>query len=321
MMKKIHWKQGDGGAFNKVVDNMKRIMGQHTDSNIVATCSANGKSLNNFPGKKKVWFGAWNLEEMTIERAKTLENPDLIVGISKFCADVFKKHIDNVCVGQLGVNTNLYVPKLELKSSKFRFFSTCWADCYGKDILLEAWKKAFEFMDAELLIKSHREKPFNAGEIRSFEEIEGVKIHKPTGWRLSEHQLVDLYNTASCFVYPVPSIGSSLTVLENMSCGIPPIIANFSAPPEFVDDEVGFLVECDIVPVDCEKAEVYGPFVREPKWGRAKIDKLAETMIFAYNHRELLAKKSAAAREKVVRELTWECAAQKFSNLIEEHLR
>lgn len=321
-MIKVHWKQGDGGAFNKVVDNMKGVMGQYPESNIVATCSANGRSLDSFPDKKKVWFGAWNLEEMTVERAKTLKHPNLIIGISKFCADVFKKHADNVYAGQLGVNIDLYIPKPELKSTKFRFLSTCWADCYGRDILLEAWKKAFEFMSgAELVIKSHKGIPFNAEEIRSFEDIDGVKVHQPTGWQLSEQQLVDLYNTASCFVYPVPSIGSSLTVLENMSCGIPPIITNFSAPPEFVDDEVGFLVECDIVPVDCKKAEVYGPFVREPKWGKARVEELVEKMIFAYNHRELLEKKGVAARKKVVNELTWRHAAQKFSNLIEEHLR
>lgn len=63
--------------------------------------------------------------------------------------------------------------------------------------------------------------------------------------RLTDDELVQLYNTAELFVYPSIFEGFGLPVLEAMQCGLPIVSSNTSSIPEIVSDPVTrtFLVE------------------------------------------------------------------------------
>ena len=62
----------------------------------------------------------------------------------------------------------------------------------------------------------------------------------PVG-RVTDHQLVALYGSATCLVFPSLYEGFGLPVLEAMSCGAPVIAANTTSTPEVVGD-AGILV-------------------------------------------------------------------------------
>jgi glycosyltransferase involved in cell wall biosynthesis len=63
--------------------------------------------------------------------------------------------------------------------------------------------------------------------------------------RLTDDELVQLYNMAELFVYPSIFEGFGLPVLEAMQCGLPVVASNTSSIPEIVSDPVSrtFLAE------------------------------------------------------------------------------
>lgn len=70
----------------------------------------------------------------------------------------------------------------------------------------------------------------------------GDRIHV-TGY-VSDAQLIDLYRTAACFVFPSRYEGFGLPPLEAMACGAPVISSNRTSLPEVVGD-AGILVDPD----------------------------------------------------------------------------
>jgi glycosyltransferase involved in cell wall biosynthesis len=55
--------------------------------------------------------------------------------------------------------------------------------------------------------------------------------------RLSDMELLQMYNMAELFVYPSVFEGFGLPVLEAMQCGLPVIASNSSSIPELIDDK------------------------------------------------------------------------------------
>ena len=313
-MKKVHWKSTGGGAFEKVVRNMNRVMGTDSSCRIIATCSGNPRRLNEYTEGKKVWFAAVNYDQLRREVIEELKHVDLIVGISIFCAKTIQKYVPNVRAGHLGVDTKIYYPAPLKSSAKFRFLTTACNESYGRSIMEKAWKLAVDKMPfAELIVKDH-DGMLREG-IERFEALPRCKVIEPTGWHLSETGLCKLYNSAECLVYPVPSIGSSLTALESMACGVPVIAPNYSALPEIVDNDCGWLID-----VDEEEAVVEGNYQVCPKRGMAKVDQLAEAMLDAYNNVDKTRRRGGQAWDRIRNSYTWEHAAERFSTIVEGNL-
>ncbi|MBU4450730.1 MAG: glycosyltransferase family 4 protein, partial [Actinobacteria bacterium] len=106
--------------------------------------------------------------------------------------------------------------------------------------------------------------------------------------RLTDDELVQLYNMAELFVYPSIFEGFGLPVLEAMQCGLPIVASNTSSIPEIVSDPVTgtFLVE-----------------VNNDREFSAKIK-----LILSDSHlREELSEKSAANATK----FSWDSTAEK----------
>ena len=116
--------------------------------------------------------------------------------------------------------------------------------------------------------------------------------------RLTDDELVQIYNMAELFVYPSIFEGFGLPVLEAMKCGLPVVASNTSSIPEIVCDPVTrtFLVE---VNNDREFSE--------------KIK-----LILSDSHlREELSKKSAANAAKFSWDLTAEKTFSTYLKVIE----
>ncbi len=66
-----------------------------------------------------------------------------------------------------------------------------------------------------------------------------------TGY-VSEAELIHLYQTARCFVYPSMYEGFGLPVLEAMACGCPVITSNTSSMPEVAGDAALLVDPCEV---------------------------------------------------------------------------
>jgi glycosyltransferase involved in cell wall biosynthesis len=73
-------------------------------------------------------------------------------------------------------------------------------------------------------------------------ESSGLEHHVRQMSRVSEEELVGLYNVADVFVLPSLYEGFGLPVLEAMACGTPVVAANAASLPEVVGD-AGLLVD------------------------------------------------------------------------------
>jgi glycosyltransferase involved in cell wall biosynthesis len=106
--------------------------------------------------------------------------------------------------------------------------------------------------------------------------------------RLSDNDLVELYQAADLFIDPSLYEGFGLQVVEAMSCGVPVITSNVTSLPEIVgdagiilspDDIEGFASALVIVSTDaglrsamCQKSLVRAKFF---SWDKAALDTLA----------------------------------------------
>lgn len=86
-----------------------------------------------------------------------------------------------------------------------------------------------------------------------FEQVEQLGLSQDISFlgRLSNDDLLQLYNAAAVFVHPALYEGFGLTPLEAMACGTPVIVSNVSSLPEVVGD-AGLLVD----PEDAEHMAV-----------------------------------------------------------------
>lgn len=315
-MIKLHWTAGDGGAYGKVVRNMIRETNQHAVEDADAVIHmGHPVRLNNYKGKKKIWFAAEDFDQIDISRAGAiLLVPDYTIAISEFSKRAIAQHTDKVDAVHMGVDTDLYKPMKEMRGKTFRFITTATEECYGKTYMEESWIMASNKMDrVELLIKDHSEKGLTEVEMDEIEaRLPCSLVSRPSGWKLTQNELTKLYNTADCLFYPVPSIASSLTVLECMACEVPAIVPNYAALPEIVDGNTGYLAPVEII--DADRA---GNYLKQPKRAHMLIKDLRSGIVHAYNNRAEVIEKGKKARKKVVENFTWKHVADKFMKIIE----
>jgi glycosyltransferase involved in cell wall biosynthesis len=102
--------------------------------------------------------------------------------------------------------------------------------------------------------------------------------------------LIDYYRAADIFVLPSFSESFSLTLVEAMSCGVPPVVTNVGGPSEIVEDHYNGL----LIPPGSTR-------------------ELADAIIFLLDNPAQRAKMGNAARETIEKKFSWSTAANMTS--------
>ena len=124
------------------------------------------------------------------------------------------------------------------------------------------------------------------------------------------NQLVNIYNQADVFVMPTRAEAYGIPVNEASACGIPTICTNFGGQIDFVDNEIGWLVDYDLTEV---KHEILYEGI---SWATPKIDDLRSKMRYAYENKEEVKIKGEKAREKV-KGWTWDITAKRIIDVLD----
>jgi glycosyltransferase involved in cell wall biosynthesis len=61
--------------------------------------------------------------------------------------------------------------------------------------------------------------------------------------QISKEEIADSFNSSSFFVFPSLHESFGLVIAEAMACGLPVIVGDDTAPPEFVDDNCGLKID------------------------------------------------------------------------------
>jgi len=305
-----------------------------------------------YPGKINVLFTMWEFLELPNSYIKALDRADVIIVPSRFCKEVFRKYTDKpIYVCFEGVEASEYqhhqrkLPNVGA-GEKFRFL---WVGApnprKGYPLILEAVKVFQGVKDVEIYIKTTVQKTtwldFIKTTWRKRKEIMTQnkarlswarilrRMPKPLlanrltvmgpekniifdTRHLSKKELIDLYNSAHCFLLPTFGEGWGLTLCEAMATGCPSIATAVTGCADFFDDAVGYplaygMQEQELQNYKC-KATGYVPSPRD----------LVDKMVYVCNHYPEALKKGKKASERILTKFTWDQAARRLREIIVE---
>jgi len=183
----------------------------------------------------------------------------------------------------------------------------------GVDILLESYSRAFTPEDDVcLVIKDLGVNTLYKGQtaqdlIREYQGKKGTPEILYLEEEFGDDQMARLYRACDVFVSAYRGEGFSLPTLEAMSSGLPVIVTRGGATDDFVDEEVGWLIEAEKSAVG---KKVYGhmldkeAFLLEPSKKH-----LEEIMRVAYSSPSEIFRKGVQGALRVRRHWTWKHSA------------
>lgn len=192
----------------------------------------------------------------------------------------------------------------QIKAKGFRFLHV--SSCFprkGVDLLLDAYELAFTSNDDVTLIIKTFENPHN--EIHQL--LDERKAQNPRFPNvliivgdLSDSELKALYQQCHVLVAPSKAEGFGLPMAEAMLSGLPVITTAWGGQLDFCNDDNAWLVDYKF-----ERAKThFGLFTSV--WARINVDKLADTLVQAYNSpQEYLTAKALAGRRQLLESFKW----------------
>lgn len=130
---------------------------------------------------------------------------------------------------------------------------------------------------------------------------------------LSKDELVDLYKSANCFIFPTWGEGWGLTLSEALATGCPSIATRVTGVCDFFDGDIGYEIGYDVkrteLPSYNMSAKVYAPRPLE----------LAKLMLYVIRNYPEALKKGKRASEKMRTKFTWENSAARLAEIIRRH--
>ena len=130
--------------------------------------------------------------------------------------------LKDTVVVPLGVDTSKFNFRERLPKPVFTFLTD--GSILGGNRLLDIWaEKYINRKDVELIVKY----PYPV----EFESFKNIRVIDE---RFSVDQMVDLYWSADCFIYPTQAEGFGLMPLEAMATGLPTIVTRLPATAQYV---------------------------------------------------------------------------------------
>lgn len=320
---KIHWatwmpeEKSIGNAFGYAVHNntLRKHVAKIADITpeaedvlfIVAPEFFKGKIL----GKRNWLFTMFEAETMPVQWIRQIQIADYLLVPSTWVKDIFSKWFDKekIFVVNHGVEPVFEFKRRKMPNGKpFRFL---WLGApnprKGWEEVIAIWDKVgfSKVPNMELYIKTTK-----------YPKVEKKANVILDGRKLSTRELVKLYHSAHCFIFPTRGEGFGLTLAEAMRTGLPCIATEFSGVTDYFDSKVGYPVgyeigEVDIIDQTGKKVDtVLGSF--------PKLEEIIERMIEVVGDYKTAIKKGERASKRIRSKFTWPLAAQRLVNIIQE---
>jgi|GEM_PF-2379124 len=128
---------------------------------------------------------------------------------------------------------------------------------------------------------------------------------------LSDEQLIELYQSANCYVAPSKAEGFNLPVLEAMCLGVPVISTGWSSQLDFLTEDNGYLVDYQLVPA---QSHLDNPGAY---WAEPSVPDLAAKFrqVYEEDGKEVQLEKIDLAHE-MARNFTWEKSAELIAGIV-----
>lgn len=326
-MLKIFWgseyKKGEGNAYGYYVHNttLKREFShlvEMVDSPEKADAIIYITSPEYFPGKlhdiPTFLFTMFEGTTLPVPYVESISKADALLSPSDWVSELFVRHFPDVPVYTIphGVDPvfSFRERRFPRRGKKFRFLWVGAANPRkGWEEVINTWGRTdfAKSSELELYIKTTK--------------IDGVQSQGNVildGRNLSIDDLVSLYHSAHCFLFPSRGEGFGLTAAEAMRTGLPCIATNYSGHTMFMDDSVAYMIGCRM-----GKGEVKfigDGHTEETEIAYPHVDELYAAMIYVYTHYRKAAKKGVLASNRIRREYTWNKSATRLLEAVEQQV-
>ena len=137
------------------------------------------------------------------------------------------------------------------------------------------------------------------------------------GRNLSKKELIALYHSAHCFLFPTRGEGFGLTLAEAMKTGLPCISPYYSGVTDFFDGIVGYVVDHKL---GGGTIEFRGTGMKEDTTiCYPNVDEIANAMWEIFNNYREALEKGRRASVRIASRFTWERSAQTLVDIIREY--
>ncbi len=214
-----------------------------------------------------------------------------------------------VSVVPLGVDVQRYqpgAPRAHLRERTLFFSMFEWGTRKGWPILVRAYCAAFRASDPVLLLLKVDARELDANPVRELTAAlpaDAPPVCLIYNQHLTPDQLLELYQSADCFVLPSHGEGWGMPVLEAMACGTPAIATHWSGPTAFLNASNGYpLPIVAMVPTGSA-----APNFRGAQWAQPDESALVDLLRQAASQPDERRRKGQHARQSAL-QWTWEHA-------------
>jgi len=272
---------------------------------------------NKIPDKKN-WLITMFEGSIPDHYIEALNRADKLLVPSQYCKDLLEEHNvkPETFVFPLGISTDFKLKK-KRKFPMKRPFRFLWVGApnprKGWEEIIFVWKNAMfdQIPDVELYLKTTR-----VGKKR--------KMHNVylDGRNLSKKELVKLYHSADCFVFPTRGEGFGFTLAEAMRTGMPSIATGHSGHMDFFDDKVGYTIDWKWGESTIEQQRSKTRESMEShniKVAMPDLEDLAAKMVYVFTNYDEALKKGKVASQRISSKFTWQRSAKIFTDIIREN--
>ena len=128
-----------------------------------------------------------------------------------------------------------------------------------------------------------------------------------------------LHNSCDVFVQPSYGEAWSIPAFDAMAFGKTPIVTNCTGYREYIDDSVGWLVDCKEEPIFGSDSEIKDLYCGSENWFAVDINDLRKKMREAYSSKELRNLKAKKALDRAY-EFSYEKVGSIFTEVLSQCL-
>jgi len=308
------------------IRELRPLMIKEPNLNALSINLSVGSLMHCFGGKFRIGYTVIEVDKLPESWPKQLNQLDDVWTVSTYCKEVFERSgvEKNVKIVPEGVDLSLFnpfVPKNpNLKSDAWKLL------CVGKleprkniDGVCKAWALADLPKDkAELYLMC--DNPFV--NYNPFEFLYNLHLppHPPIKiiGRVKDYRLMpSIYKSMDAFISLTRAESWGLPIIEAMAVGIPVITTNATGQKDYISKEDTYLVE----PLDWVNAydPVFGVNINQGKWTEPDIKQASEHIRYIFEHREEANKLAMKASKRVLKDWTWEKAAEKALKILKSY--